>query len=101
MGNGSKISSDPVVMKGFTDTLQSIDELLESACTDASTLSSKFEEAYEGEAFEEVSLFFTNLPTHLERLQILYQKLEEYITMTSASFSNNDTVMAEKMEGTE
>lgn len=101
MGDNSKISSDPVVLKGFTDTLQSIDELLESACTDASTLSSDFEEAYEGEALEEVTIFLTSLPTHLERLQILYQKLEEYITMTSASFSSNDTVMAGKMEGTE
>ena len=50
---------------------------------------------------DEVTLFLTNLPTHLERLQILYQKLEEYITMTEASFSSNDTVMAGKMEGTE
>lgn len=60
--------------------------------------SPQFEESYEGEAKETMEVFLENLPKHIRKLRILYQKLDEFIYMTSASFLSNDTAMKKKME---
>lgn len=85
-------------MQGFNMTLKEIDELLEGAGTQAEELLPKFEESYEGEAKETMEVFLENLPKHIGKLRILYQKLDEFIYVTAASFLSNDTAMKKKME---
>ena len=54
-------------------------------------------DAYEGDAFAEVDLFFESLTEHLIRLGGLYAKMAEFINVTNESFSGSDIKMTENM----
>lgn len=71
---------------------------LHSAYEKAEQLISEFDEAYEGDAKSEVNMFLTSLPRHIYRLELFYSKMMNFIMMTSLSFMENDTQMADKME---
>lgn len=77
--------------------LSEIAERLAEAYQLTSGLSQEFQESYEGEAEEEVSLFLENLPKHLYKLSLFYGRMAQYVAVTTASFAVNDETLADKM----
>lgn len=84
------------MLKAFFE-LAAIVGTLQDAYDKASKLPEIFTGAYEGRAADEVKMFLENLPVHINRLTLLYHKLELFIMMTSQSFQTNDARMAQNM----
>jgi hypothetical protein len=83
---------DQPSMLGITIMLADIMQQLQNA-------KETIADSYEGEAKEEMELFFGSLPMHIERLTLFYGKMEEYVWTTAESFMKNDRMMCENMEG--
>lgn len=81
----------------YTD-LVAIIGTLQDAHDKVSTLEGVFAADYIGEASDEVNVFLGNLPIHILRLLKLYDKMKEFMSITSLSFQINDMKMVENME---
>lgn len=99
MGTNDETKCESLVMAEWYLRIQELvaEILVEQEVCDA-TLTA-FEEAYEGEAKEEVTLFFNSLSAHLTRLALFYSKMASFISTTSLTFMENDSAMARNMEG--
>lgn len=86
-------------MAGLYMILKVMVGMLVETVEKAEGLQTSFDEAYEGDAKEEVNMFLTSLPRHIERLALFYDKMADYIDMTAATFMTNDIRRAQNMEG--
>lgn len=89
---------DQDAMLGYWFMLADITANLNEAYEKATLLLGEFDEAYEGDAKEEVDIFLTNLPRHIYRLELFYTKMMEFIYVTAESLLQNDAAMTENME---
>lgn len=85
-------------MTAIRADLENIVSALQGALEKASDLAEQFSDAYIGEASEEVEAFLVRLPSHIERLILLYIKMGLFTLITAESFQGSDKQMAQKME---
>lgn len=86
------------VMQEAVHTLGSMEDSLFSAYEMTQTLLAEFTASYEGDAKEEVSAFLENLPLHIYKLRLLYNKMSGFVQATDSSFQSNDKSMTDSME---
>lgn len=86
------------VMEEAAQTLGSMEESLLSAYEMVQPLLADFLESYEGDAQGEVGLFLENLPLHIYKLNMLYNKMAGFVQATDKSFQQNDKDMTDNME---
>lgn len=98
MGDDNSTKCDQEAMLGYWFMLADIITNLNEAYEKADSLLTKFDEAYEGDAKEEVDIFLTSMPRHIYRLELFYTKMMEFIQMTAESLFQNDTAMSANME---
>ena len=94
----SKTVCSQMAMLLSATKLEYVMAALQDAYDKASTLAESFTADYEGEAVDEVRMFLESLPVHLNRLLLLYYKMEQFILVTAQSFQTNDTTMVQNME---
>lgn len=97
--NEGKTVCDQGAMLGYWLMLTDIIMNLQEGYEKAAGLKDIFDGCYQGEAKEEVMIFLESLPLHIYRLSLMYSKLAEFTSTTAESLFNNDTAMAENMEG--
>lgn len=86
---------NPNQMTAAEGMLYEIAEDLKTAYEKAETLSADFTEAYEGEAVTEVTAFLDNLPAHIYRLNLFYNKMAQFVALTREAFMKNDQAMSQ------
>lgn len=89
----SKTVCNPEQMTAAAGMLRDIAESLKDAYEKAEPLAADFTEAYEGIAVTEVTTFLENLPAHIYRLNLFYNKMAEFVDWTTRSFMSNDEAM--------
>lgn len=93
----SKTVCNSTEMSNAVAELQLAMAALVDAFERASTLSVRFAADYEGEATGEVIVFLNNLPIHISRLIMLYDKMAQFILVTIQAFQVSDTLMVQNM----
>lgn len=99
MGDSKKLVCDQESMWGYYIMLADIWKNLDDIHQKAAGLAADFDNCYMGDARDEVMTFLENLPLHIYRLEIFYNKLMDYIAITAQTALYNDVTMARKMEG--
>lgn len=97
MGDPNEVVCKYERMGEWRSTLENISQTMGTLSNIASACRQIFMDAYEGDAFAEVDLFFESLTEHLIRLGGLYAKMAEFINMTNESFSGSDIKMTKNM----
>ena len=98
MEDENRTICDQDAMMGYWFMLADIIANLNEAYEKADLLLGEFDEAYDGDAKEEVDIFLTSLPRHIYRLELFYTKMMEFIQVTAESLLQNDITMTENME---
>ncbi len=93
-----KLVCDQEAMAAYCLVLMGIIGELEAAAQMTAELQNLFETCYEGDAKEEVMIFLTNLTTHLQRLELFYSKITEFMAATAQALLNDDLKMSANME---
>ena len=96
MGNNVTVCDYMAMLLGFQG-LAGVIKDLEAAHEMTKKLMADLEEAYEGEAKEEIGIFLESLSVHIFKLELFYSKMMEFIKKTSQSFMENDAAMTENM----
>ena len=96
---GSKTVCNHTVMEGSCQTLVNMAMNLFLAYEMLQGLEAQFVESYEGEAMPEVAQFLQNLPLHINKLSLFYNKMAQYVQTANDSFKSNDQNMTKGMEG--
>lgn len=84
-------------MTGFCTKLNLAHAKLSSLMDDADDFLALFDEIYEGTANAEVEGFVSELKEHLDRLLLFYEKMREFMLITTESFRTSDTTMKNNM----
>lgn len=96
--DGDKLVCDQTAMMSMYLMLVAVVVELQEAELNLEALRDKLDEVYQGEAKQEMEIFFASFPIHINRLSLFYSKLAEYVYVTAQSFMENDIAMSENME---
>ena len=99
MGDSQELVCKKEKMEDWSSDLVKISTNMKRLAIDTENYWREFCDAYEGDAKEEVLVFFESLMQHLSRLSVFYIKMAQFIDMTSLSFIESDTKMTEQMGG--